>query len=251
MEVGKVLLVDDEQDIRTVAKMSLSVVGGWEVTVAASGREALELAASEQPDVILLDATMPEMDGPSTLRALRAQPSTARIPVIFLTAKVQASEIEQFRALGAAGVIAKPFDPMDLPNHVRRAVAEVARAASHGPPTILSVPPAGSHSSLTLPASSVLLVEDDVELRALLVPRLRERGYAVVHVSTIADARKELEGRAFTIVVAEASLSDGDGRAFLDEVSAREPGTALLLMSAFLADLRACRPPRTIPSSSR
>jgi CheY-like chemotaxis protein len=113
-------MVDDEPHVRRVAELSLARVGKWEVVLATSGPEAIAAAAREKPDLILLDVMMPGMDGPDTLRALKAQPGVAGIPVIFVTAKVQAREIERYLALGAAGVIYKPFDPMKLPEQILR-----------------------------------------------------------------------------------------------------------------------------------
>lgn len=114
-QIETVLLVDDEDDIRTVACMSLEAVGGWSVFSAASGPEGIELAARVAPDVVLLDVMMPAMDGPTTLRELRRRPDTADLPVVFMTARVRQQEIARYLALGAAGVIQKPFDPMRLP----------------------------------------------------------------------------------------------------------------------------------------
>jgi len=125
--LSKVLLVDDEPDIRRIGQISLEHVGRWKVVQANSGREALGLAASEQPDVILLDVMMPELDGPGTLARLREVPATADIPVIFMTAKAQPHEVAGYRALGAAGVIAKPFDPMTLPGEIRTIVEALDR----------------------------------------------------------------------------------------------------------------------------
>ena len=122
MTITKIMIVDDDEDICTVAELAARRVGGWDVVVAASGQEALDKARSERPDVILLDAMMPVLDGPSTLVKLREEPSTATIPVIFLTAKVQRREIERYMALGAIGVIRKPFNAMTLPDEVRRIV---------------------------------------------------------------------------------------------------------------------------------
>jgi two-component system, OmpR family, response regulator len=116
----RILYVEDEADIRTVAKMALEAVGGFEVIECASGRDALAAAPTARADLILLDVMMPGMDGPDTLRALRALPETAGTPVIFMTAKVQAAEIAQFRALGALDVIAKPFDPMQVSEDILR-----------------------------------------------------------------------------------------------------------------------------------
>lgn len=119
-EPGKkrVLVVDDEDDIREVAQVSLEMVGGWDVIAASSAAEALQKAVSEAPDAILLDVMMPEMDGPTLFGHLRANEATRHIPVILLTARVQAADRRRFAELGVAGVIAKPFDPMTLPTEV-------------------------------------------------------------------------------------------------------------------------------------
>lgn len=115
----KVVIIDDEEDIRSVASMSLGILGGIEVVEAESGMDGVSKAAREQPDVILLDAMMPEMDGPATLEALRNNPETAAIPVIFLTAKAIRAELDKLRSLGVAGVLSKPFDPTTLATQVR------------------------------------------------------------------------------------------------------------------------------------
>ncbi len=125
MEIQTVLLVDDEPDIRLIAEMGLSKVGGLTVFTAASGSEALATAVAQSPDVILLDVMMPGMDGPETLEGLRADERTRATPVIFVTAKAQQSEIERFMGLGAAGVVAKPFNPLTLADQVREIAAEL------------------------------------------------------------------------------------------------------------------------------
>ena len=114
----KLLVIDDEEDIRAVSRMSLERVGGWTVHTAESGELGLELAEQEQPDAILLDAMMPGMDGAATIERLQASDATSRIPVVFLTAKLQSADRERYLGLGAAGVISKPFDPMALPEEV-------------------------------------------------------------------------------------------------------------------------------------
>jgi two-component system OmpR family response regulator len=116
--VSKVLLVDDEPHIRRIGELSLKGVGKWTAVLAASGAEAIGLAERECPDLILLDVMMPGMDGPATLQQLRASNATARIPVIFMTAKVQKHEVDKYLAAGAVGVIPKPFDPMALPAQI-------------------------------------------------------------------------------------------------------------------------------------
>ncbi|MEZ4298742.1 MAG: response regulator [Polyangiaceae bacterium] len=117
--IEKVMMVDDEPHIRRIGELSLKGVGKWTVVLAGSGKEALEIARRERPDVILLDVMMPGMDGPATLASLRESDETSGIPVIFLTAKAQRHEVERYRKLGAAGVLTKPFDPMTLPSEVR------------------------------------------------------------------------------------------------------------------------------------
>ncbi len=124
MAIAKILIVDDEEDIRLVGELALRRLAGWEVMLAANGTEALDRAAREQPDVILLDVMMPGMDGPGVLTRLREEPATARIPVIFLTARVQQAELDRYQTLGARGVIRKPFDAMGLADEVRRIVGD-------------------------------------------------------------------------------------------------------------------------------
>ncbi len=114
----RVLLIDDEEDIRDVATITLELTGGWEIASADSGRIGLALARDFHPDAILLDVMMPDMDGPATLAALQSDEVTKDIPVIFLTAKVQPADHRRFTGLGVRGVIAKPFDPMTLASRV-------------------------------------------------------------------------------------------------------------------------------------
>ena len=116
----RILYVEDEPDIRVVAQMALEAVGGFTVIACAGGREALGAAADARVDLLLLDVMMPGMDGPSTLQALRELPATANTPVIFMTAKVQATEVAAYKGLGALDVIPKPFDPMELSAQIRR-----------------------------------------------------------------------------------------------------------------------------------
>jgi DNA-binding response OmpR family regulator len=115
----KILIIDDEDDIRAISRLALGRVGGMDVVDAASGKSGIEKAMTEAPDAILLDVMMPDLDGPETFGVLKADSRTARIPVIFLTAKAMASEVDRLRALGAAGVLTKPFDPMSLAASVR------------------------------------------------------------------------------------------------------------------------------------
>ncbi len=120
----KVLYVDDEDDIREVAQLSLEIDPGFEVRCCASGASALAEADAWQPDIVLLDVMMPEMDGPETLRRLNQAPSTKGIRVVFITARTQTHEVERYKAMGAVGVIAKPFDPITLAAKVREFLLE-------------------------------------------------------------------------------------------------------------------------------
>lgn len=114
----KILIIDDEDDIREVAALSLESVAGWEVTVASSGTQGLARAIEHQPDAILLDVMMPGMDGPTTFRELRKNPATAKIPVLLLTAKVQSSDQRRFADLGVDAILLKPFDPLTLSTQI-------------------------------------------------------------------------------------------------------------------------------------
>lgn len=115
----RILYVDDEPDIREVAELSLCLDPDFDVRTASSGALALEIVAEWVPDVILLDVMMPGMDGPSTLARLRERDATSAVPVVFVTARAQSSEMQSFATLDAIGVIAKPFDPMTLAKQVR------------------------------------------------------------------------------------------------------------------------------------
>ncbi len=120
--IARVMVVDDDDDIRTIADLALREIGGWQTICLGSSRAAVLLAATERPDVILLDVMMPELDGQGTIKRLREDPRTAGIPVVFMTAKAQPAELARYAALGAVGVIAKPFDPLGLADEIRRLV---------------------------------------------------------------------------------------------------------------------------------
>lgn len=124
VDMQRILYVEDEPDIQTIAKIALESVGGFTVKVCSSGREALQCVAGFSPDLVLMDVMMPEMDGPTTLARLRELPEAEKTPVIFMTAKVQPDEVAHFKSLGAIEVIAKPFDPMRLSEQVRAAWLE-------------------------------------------------------------------------------------------------------------------------------
>jgi CheY-like chemotaxis protein len=119
MTMIRVLHVDDDADIRAVVEIALGLDSGIVTKSCGSGREALTAAVEWLPDIIVLDVMMPEMDGPATLVQLRDNPVTSQIPVAFMTARAQSHELERFGALGAAGIISKPFDPITLGASVR------------------------------------------------------------------------------------------------------------------------------------
>jgi two-component system alkaline phosphatase synthesis response regulator PhoP len=116
------LLIDDDDDIREIAQLSIEVGTDWRVLTAASGAEGLEIARAEKPDAILLDVMMPMMDGPATLEELRNDDATRDIPVVFLTAKARPAERDRLAGLAVSGVLAKPFDPLLLADQLRAAL---------------------------------------------------------------------------------------------------------------------------------
>jgi len=121
----KILYVEDDLDIQSVAKIALEMVGGFTLMCCSSGKEALTPDTTAfAPNLMLLDVMMPDMDGPTTLKNLRAMPGLQDTPVIFMTAKVQVNEVSYYQSLGALGVIAKPFDPMQLAAQIRQLWSE-------------------------------------------------------------------------------------------------------------------------------
>ena len=114
MTEKNILLIDDEETIQEVVQVGIAIEAGWQVAIASSGLEGINLAQDRQPDVILLDVMMPDMDGIDTLSQLKTNDKTSAIPVIFLTAKAQAEEKNQFQSLGVVDVITKPFNSMTL-----------------------------------------------------------------------------------------------------------------------------------------
>ena len=122
----RILIVEDDPDIQAIIRFSLESVGHFTVKVCSNGREALSLASSFAPDLILLDVMMPHWDGTILLKVLRKQPQTSHIPVIFLTDRVQPHQIVQYKELGALDVIAKPFDPMTLPQKINNIWSKAA-----------------------------------------------------------------------------------------------------------------------------
>lgn len=121
----QILYVEDERDIQTVARLALEQIGDFKVKICGSGREALAQLDTFIPDLVLMDVMMPDMDGVETYEAMKAVPALAEIPVVFMTARVQAQEIKDYLAMGVVGVIAKPFSPMTLADQVKEILHNV------------------------------------------------------------------------------------------------------------------------------
>ncbi|PSN12610.1 two-component system response regulator [filamentous cyanobacterium CCT1] len=114
----RVLIVDDEDDIRDIVQAALEELAGWQILGAGSGQEGLALAQQSAIDAILLDISMPDMDGFEIYRQLQTHPATQSIPVIVLTSKVLARDRARFTALQVAGLITKPFNPLTLAQQI-------------------------------------------------------------------------------------------------------------------------------------
>ncbi len=172
------LLVEDEPDIRLVARLALQRQGAFTVVEAASGSAAMRVVATVRPDVILLDVMMPEMDGPDVLRALAGDPSTAGIPVVFLTAKATSEDLSRLGALGAAGIITKPFDATTLAADVRsildRRVAPPALTPEPSPSTTWTI------NEAALAKLDGLVGEDGRDIRLDLYDLFADRTPAVL-----------------------------------------------------------------------
>ena len=118
----RILIIDDEDDIREVAALSLEATAGWQILTASSGAEGIDIASAEQPDAILMDVMMPEVDGPTTFGKMQQNPTIADIPVLLLTAKVQGVDQRRFANLGVTAVLFKPFDPLTLAQQISDAL---------------------------------------------------------------------------------------------------------------------------------
>lgn len=120
----RILIIDDEDDIREVAALSLEAIAGWEILTASSGAEGIALAtnADKKPDAILMDVMMPEVDGPTTFGLMKQNPAISGIPVLLLTAKVQGVDQRRFANLGVSAVLFKPFDPLTLAQQISDAL---------------------------------------------------------------------------------------------------------------------------------
>ena len=124
-------MIDDDDDLRRILRLSLTRVGGMEVREAASAADGLAAARADPPEVVLLDVMLPGSDGPALLQALRADDATRDVPVVFLTAETRPAEVARLQALGAAGVLTKPFDPLTLPDELRALIAGQRKTPGH------------------------------------------------------------------------------------------------------------------------
>jgi CheY-like chemotaxis protein len=125
MQIQKVLLVDDDADFRQICNLTLRTIGKWQVVLATSGQEALEKAEQDKPDLIVLDVSMPDIDGIETLVKLRNMAHLKTTPVILMTAELESSKKGQCDSLGVVGVIAKPINALELPHEIERPVAKL------------------------------------------------------------------------------------------------------------------------------
>ena len=125
--IPRILIIDDEADIREVTALSLETTAGWQVILAPSGAQGIRRASLEQPDAILLDVMMPDIDGPTTYQILKQNGNTAHIPVLLLTAKVQGQDRRKLDELGAAAILSKPFDPLTLADQISEILGWGAR----------------------------------------------------------------------------------------------------------------------------
>lgn len=202
MSGRRILLVEDDDGIRTIAAMSLGELGGHQVLACASGEDAIARAAPFAPELLMLDVSMPGMDGPQTLVALRRQPELRSVPAVFLTAHTNARQVAELRKLGAVDVIAKPFDPLHLCDRIM--------AVLTGPGTI---PAPLERTPLAL------VVEDDPGIRYLLDFILRQQGWAVVEAY---DGRQGLaaihDGPVTDAVLLDVMLPEIDGLHLLEEL---------------------------------
>jgi CheY-like chemotaxis protein len=122
LHMQRILIIDDEDDIREVASLSLEATAGWKVLTASSGAQGIEMAIFHQPDAVLMDVMMPGVDGPTTFHQMQQIPSIAHIPVLLLTAKVQGVDKRRFADLGVAAILFKPFDPLTLADQISEAL---------------------------------------------------------------------------------------------------------------------------------
>ena len=123
MSLKRILIIDDESDIREISKLSLTLTKQWDVLTASSGEEGGKMASKFQPDAILLDLIMPQLGGLDTLKLLKDDQSTIDIPVILLTATAKLAMKPEYTQWGAKGILVKPFDPGTLGDQIEQLLA--------------------------------------------------------------------------------------------------------------------------------
>jgi CheY-like chemotaxis protein len=119
-QLKKIMYAEDEPDVQMVVELTVQTMSDYEIKICENGRVLLENIQEYEPDLVLLDVMMPEMDGPTTLKNLKQSDATKNLPVIFMTAKAQVHEIEALKSSGVVGVITKPFDPVTLCDEIEQ-----------------------------------------------------------------------------------------------------------------------------------
>lgn len=231
MSRRRIVLVEDDDDLRMVASMSLQSMGGHKVLALESGARAVAEAANFTPDLLILDVSMPVMDGPQTLAALRQQPALQDVPAVFLTAHTQAKQVAQYRSLGAVDVIAKPFDPQHLCDRVQAVLelpqGERERAVMSWAPTLSGALPEATPSAL--------VIEDDPGVRYLLEFILRQQGWRVLEAHDGPQALEAIkQGEVTDVVLLDIMLPDIDGLKLLVLLRAegRWRGVPVMMLTA-------------------
>lgn len=214
----RIVLVEDDDAIRRLVKMSLESIGDHAVLALSSGKQAIAQASGFSPDLLLLDVSMPEMDGPQTLVALRQQPGLLSVPAVFLTANTQGKDVARYRDIGAVDVIAKPFDPVHL-------CARVAAVLSTAPaePVLLHAP------------CSALIVEDDPSIRFLLDFILVQQGYRVMAAHDGDSGLQAItDGPVADMVILDIKLPGLGGLQLLERLRSLERwlGVPVMMLSA-------------------
>jgi two-component system, OmpR family, response regulator len=201
--VSRIVVVEDDNVTRRTVARTLEALGGHQVRGFAGGEEALREAAAFAPELLVLDVSMPGMDGPATLRAMREVPQLARVPAVFLTASTQAAQVGMYRELGAVDVIAKPFDPGKLVQRIAAALASPREPASPDSRPV------------------ALVVEDDPGIRYLLRFILEQQGWSVREAADGPQGlHAVLQGEIADAVLLDIMLPGVDGLALLDTIRA-------------------------------
>ena len=236
-KLQRVLVIDDEPDILAVISITLRARGGFEVELCRSGGEALDVARRFAPDLILLDVMMPGVDGPATLRALRDDPKTAATPVVFLTAKTMKHDTERFLALGAAAVIAKPFDQRTLANELTQiARRALSRASEETDPELAALLDAYAEA---LPAKAQEI--RDLWARVESGPDAEAERMLYLRVHSLAGTAATYGHPSLSDIARQLEQEIGDGTAGGVEPAAAVRRTAPALIDALDAATRSGR----------